>query len=405
MPEFNYRARTDQGRVITGTVDADNQRLATIKLRRQNLTVISIEQIKGKGFPISIPGLGFFRRVSINDLAIFSRQLSTLINSGIPIVQSLNILAAQTEKKIFKDVIHDVRREIEAGSSIGEAFAKHPKVFSDFYVSMLKSGETGGVLDAVLLRLAAYLEELAALKRKVRSALFYPSIILGVAITVVTFMIIFIIPVFKEMFAGFEAELPLPTQILIAISDYIRANILFAIIFLIAGLFLISRAIKTEKGKYLFDVLILKIPIFGKIIRKLVIARFARTLSSLVGSGVPILEAMSVVTKTVGNKIIENAILKARDSIREGERISDPLQRSKVFPPMVTQMIAVGEESGTLDSMLEKVAEFYDQEASSALASATSLIEPILIIVLGVTVGGILICLYYPIFTMATIIK
>jgi len=408
MPIYVYKARNMSGAVVTGTIEAESQRTVILRLKQQHLMVISAEEEKPNPLMNALNkiSISIRRRVGLKDLVLFSRQLSTLINAGIPIVQCLNVLIDQVENKNFKNIIMVIREDIEKGASITMAMSKHPWVFNQLYTSMVKSGESGGVLDEVLERISSYLESVQALRRKVRTAMAYPAVVSFVAIGIVIFLLTFVIPAFKEVFESFGARLPLPTQILINISDLLRIYLPWI---LLAGviIFFILRLLvtKTEKGRITFDGLCLRIPIFGVLFRKVAVSRFARTLGTLVRSGVSILEALEIVAKTSGNKIVELAVMGARSSIREGERITDPLRECGVFPPMVIQMVAVGEETGALDSMLMKVADYYDREVDMAVSALASLIEPLLIVVLGVVVGTIVICMYLPIFMMSSIIS
>ncbi|MBI4753142.1 type II secretion system F family protein [Candidatus Desantisbacteria bacterium] len=339
-------------------------------------------------------------------MVLFSRQLATLINAGIPIVQCLNVLIDQVDNKNFKKIIMNIREDIEKGASITMSMSKHPSVFNQLYTSMIKSGESGGVLDEVLERIASYLESVQSLRRKVQTAMAYPGVVSCIAVLIILFLLIFVIPAFKDVFESFGAKLPLPTMMLIKASDLIKTYIVWFFLFAI-GIFFMGRLFvtKTEKGRLAFDSLLLKIPVFGPLFRKIAVTRFARTLGTLVRSGVSILEALEIVAKTSGNKIVELAVMGARSSIREGERITDPLRECGVFPPMVIQMVSVGEETGALDTMLMKIADYYDREVDSAVSTLASLIEPLMICVLGVIVGGIVICMYLPIFMISTIVS
>ncbi|MEW6007236.1 MAG: type II secretion system inner membrane protein GspF [bacterium] len=407
MAVFNYKAKDNAGAPVSGKIEAANLKEALVKLRGQGLRVLSTEQQKGG---LAIEGLlgkiNILDKPGLGDRVIFSRQLSTLINAGIPVVQCLNILVEQVKKKSFQKILTDVRRDIEGGEFISSALAKYPSCFDRLYVSMVKSGEVGGVLDEVLERIATYLENIAELRRKVIGAMVYPAMILFVAIAVVTFLLVFVIPKFKEVFQMFGEKLPKPTQILINISDFLVHWIwlVFLIIFVIVTVvnIIVNRS---AKARLQWHRIILKIPLFGDLFRKIAIARFTRTLGTLVRSGVPILEALDIVAQTSGNRVIELAILDARNAIKEGERISDPLKRSGVFPPMVVQMISVGEETGALDAMLFKAADYYDREVDATVAALSSILEPMMIVILGVVVGFIVVCMYLPIFSLPGMIK
>ncbi|PIX16361.1 pilus assembly protein PilC [Candidatus Desantisbacteria bacterium CG_4_8_14_3_um_filter_40_12] len=406
MPTYIYKARNMDGTVVTGKIDAETQRSVIMKLKQQHLMVITAEEEKSNIFSRMTEILKFKGWVGLKDLVLFSRQLATLINAGIPIVQCLNVLIDQVDNKNFKRIIMTVREDIEKGASITMSMGKHPNVFNQLYTSMIKSGESGGVLDEVLERIASYLESVQSLRRKVQTAMAYPGVVSCIAVGIILFLLIFVIPAFKDVFESFGAKLPLPTMILIKVSDVIKTYIVWFILF-VMGVFFLGRLFitKTEKGRLLFDSLLLKIPVFGPLFRKIAVTRFARTLGTLVRSGVSILEALEIVAKTSGNKIVELAVMGARSSIREGERITDPLRECGVFPPMVIQMVSVGEETGALDTMLMKIADYYDREVDSAVSTLASLIEPLMICVLGIIVGGIVICMYLPIFMISTIVS
>jgi len=374
-------------------VEAADQKAAIARLREQRLTVVEIRQ-KAKKSPFFKP------KVDTKDVVVFSRQLSTLVSAGIPIVQGLNILEAQAENPAFKTVVSGLRTDIESGLSIADAMRKHPQAFTELYVSMIKAGEVGGILDTILERLSGFLEASEALKAKVKSALMYPTVVGGVAFLITVFLIVFIIPVFKDIFSGFGAELPFPTRMIILLSDTIRGNIVYILAAVGGGVWGVKKYIKTEKGQEKLDDISLKLPVFGILLKKVAIAKFTRTLGTLIKSGVPILQGLETVAKTSGNKIIERAIYKSRDSIKEGGRISDPLKKADIFPPMVIQMISVGEETGGLDNMLNKIADFYDQEVDTAVKGLTSMIEPLIMVVMGVVIGAIVIAMFMPMFSM-----
>ncbi|HAV43310.1 TPA: pilus assembly protein PilC [bacterium] len=405
MPSFTYKAKDPQGKVISGVIEAETERAVVTRLRAQRYTPIKIAEKKPTAIGKFLTSIGLAGRVGVKPLALFSRQLSTLINAGIPIIQSLNILAEQLEHKALKETVSMVRQDIERGSSIAEALNKHPRAFSSLYVAMVRSGEAGGVLDDVLERLSSYLENVIALQAKIRGAMAYPGVVTGIAIIIVTGLLTFVVPAFEEIFSSFGAQLPLPTRILLAISAVIRHYLPLVLLCGIALFFVFMWAIKTEKGRGIWDKTLLKLPIFGVLFQKTAIARFARTLSTLVKSGVPILEALEIVAKTSGNKVVEDAIMESRIAIREGERIADPLKECPVFPPMVIQMVAVGEETGSLDLMLSKIADYYDREVDAAVAALSSMIEPLLILFLGITCGSVIIALFLPILTMSAVIS
>jgi type IV pilus assembly protein PilC len=342
--------------------------------------------------------------VALDDLVVFSRQLATMIDSGMTLVSSLDILKNQTENKMLSQIIHQLYNDVETGKSFCDAIAKYPTAFSEFYINMIKAGEASGTLDAVLERLAVYLEKTAALRRKVQSSLVYPAVIVSMAVLITSVLLIKVVPTFKSIFETLGGKLPLPTQILILISDCFRQSFLALIIIMIALLFLLKRYIATPKGRYLFDKLILRLPIFGTLFLKAAVARFTRTFSTLVKSGIPILNALEIVAKTSGNKVIEEAIENSRQAVRQGESISGPLERSKVFPVMVVRMIGVGEKTGELEKMLGKIADFYEDQVDSAVSGLTSIIEPVVIAFLGIVIGGIVIALFLPIFKISELV-
>jgi len=394
--QFAYKAKEASGKLVEGLVEAADQKAAMARLREQRMTVIEIAQ-KAKKSPFFKP------KVENKDIVIFSRQLSTLVSAGIPIVQGLNILESQAENPAFKTVVSALRTDIESGLSIADGMRKHPQAFTELYVSMIKAGEVGGILDTILERLSAYLEASEVLKAKVKSAMMYPTVVGGAAFFITVFLIIFIIPVFKDIFGGFGAELPFPTRVIIGISDFLRGNIVYILAIVGGGVWGVKKYLKTEKGQEKLDDISLKLPVFGILLKKVAIAKFTRTLGTLIKSGVPILQGLETVAKTAGNKIIERAIYKSRDSIKEGGRIADPLKKANIFPPMVIQMISVGEETGGLDTMLNKIADFYDQEVDTAVKGLTSMIEPLIMVVMGVVIGGIVIAMFMPMFSMSDI--
>lgn len=379
--------------MVEGLVEASDQKAALARLRDQRLTVVEINQKAKKA--------KFFKpKVNNADIVIFSRQLSTLVSAGVPIVQGLNILEAQAENPAFKTVVTGLRTDIESGLSIADAMRKHPQAFTELYVSMIKAGEVGGILDTILERLSAYLESSEALRAKVKSAMMYPMVVGGVAFLITVFLILFVIPVFKDIFAGFGAELPVATKIMIVLSDTLRHYILYILAVGGAVGWSIRKYIRTEKGQEKIDEISLNLPVVGILLKKVAIAKFTRTLGTLIKSGVPILQGLETVAKTAGNKIIERAIYKSRDSIKEGGRIADPLKKADIFPPMVIQMISVGEETGGLDNMLNKIADFYDQEVDTAVKGLTSMIEPLIMVVMGFVIGAIVIAMFMPMFSM-----
>jgi len=398
MPRYKWEGKTLRGEKRTGEMEAPDEGSVRTHLRQQNVIPTKVVA-KGKEISFSLGR----QKVKQKDVAIFTRQLATMIDAGLPLVQSLDILSMQSESKVFKETIKNIKESVEGGSTFAGALARHPKTFDELYTNLVVAGEEGGILDNVLNRLAVYIEKAEALKKKIKSALVYPSTIVAVAVIVVIVLMIFVIPVFDNMFSSMGHTLPLPTLIVIGISKIIKKFILLLIVALVILILMFKRYYATEKGKMAIDTLILKLPVFGILFRKVAVARFSRTLSTLITSGVPILEGLTITSKTAGSKPIEYAIMKARTSISEGETIAEPLARSEIFPPMVTQMIAVGESTGSLDSMLGKIADFYEEEVDVAVATLTSLLEPLLMIFLGVTVGGVVIAMYMPIFKIATV--
>ena len=398
MPIYKWEGKTAKGAIKKGEIEAPNEAAIRIHLRQQNIIPIKIAS-KGKEIKFS---LLFKQKVKQRSIAIFTRQLATMIDAGLPLVQSLEILSSQQESKVFKNIIREIREDVEAGSTFAGALKKHPATFNELYTNLVVAGEEGGILDNILTRLANYIEKSEALRKKVKSALVYPSTIVGVAVIVVMILMIFVIPVFETMFKSAGQTLPLPTLIVLTLSKLIKKYVIVIIPALILLIYLLRKYHKTESGKAVIDRTLLKLPVFGPLLKKIAVARFSRTLGTLVSSGVPILDGLSIVSRTSGNRTIETAILNARASIREGETIAEPLNRSGIFPPMVIQMISVGESTGALDSMLSKIADFYEEEVDIAVANLTSLLEPFLMIFLGIVIGGVVISMYLPIFQMAS---
>lgn len=398
MPIYKWEGKAAKGVIKKGEMEAPNEAAIRTQLRQQNITPTKIS-LKGKEFKIP---LLFKKKVKQRSISIFTRQLATMIDAGLPLVQSLEILASQQDDKFFQKIIREIREDVEGGSTFAGALKKHPATFNELYTNLVVAGEEGGILDTILTRLANYIEKAEALKKKVKSALVYPATIMGVAVIVVMILMIFVIPVFESMFKSAGQNLPLPTLITLTISKLVQKYIVIIIPGFILSFYLIKKYYQTEKGKTVMDTLLLKSPVFGPLFQKIAVARFSRTLGTLVSSGVPILDGLNIVSKASGNKRIEIAILNARASIREGETISEPLGRSGLFPPMVIQMISVGESTGALDSMLSKIADFYEDEVDVAVGNLTSLLEPLLMVFLGVVIGGVVISMYLPIFQMAS---
>ncbi len=397
---FVWKGKTIGGTPQSGEVTVESQEEVLNLLRKKKIVITSIQE-KPKQLKLSFGGR---TRVSTKDLAVFTRQFATMINAGLPLVQCLEILSKQTEKEGFKRVISEVMHDVETGSTLAEALGKHKTVFDQLYVNMVESGEAGGILDDILLRLASYIEKAEALKRKVKSAMMYPMVVLVVAIGATTFMLLFIIPTFAKMFSDFGGQLPLPTQIVLTMSNILRSY-WWAIGATILGLGLGFRQYyRTDSGRGVIDRLQLRVPILGEVLRKASIARFTRTLGTLIKSGVPILTGLDITARTAGNKVISESVLMTRASIREGETLAAPLKECDVFPAMVVQMIAVGEETGALDEMLRKIADFYDDEVDTAVDTLTSVIEPIMIVVMGVLVGGMVVAMYLPMFKLVAVV-
>ncbi|NWG04835.1 MAG: type II secretion system F family protein [Syntrophaceae bacterium] len=400
MPIYKWEGKTAKGVLKKGEMEAPNEAAIRIHLRQQSIIPTKVVS-KGKELTLSLP---FKKKVKQRSVAIFTRQLATMIDAGLPLVQSLEILSQQQEHKTFKNIIREIREDVESGSTFAGALKKHPVTFNELYTNLVVAGEEGGILDNILNRLANYIEKSEALKKKVKSALIYPSTIVGVAIIVVAILMIFVIPVFESMFKSSGQNLPLPTLVVVAFSKLVRKYVIIFIPMVILFFFLFKKYYQTTNGRAVIDKLLLKLPVFGPLFKKIAVARFSRTLGTLVSSGVPILDGLSIVSRTSGNRTIETAILNARASIREGETIAEPLNRSGIFPPMVIQMISVGESTGALDSMLSKIADFYEEEVDIAVANLTSLLEPFLMVFLGVVIGGVVIAMYLPIFNMASAI-
>ncbi len=404
MPVFAYQGRTTQGSTA-GQIEAPDRTAAVAELRRK---AILVTQIKEKaGGPARSVGLRvrFGGKVKDKEMAIFTRQFSTMVDAGLPLVQCLTILAEQSESQTLRTVTSKVAGGVEAGSTLADALRRHPKTFDELYVNLVEVGEAGGILDTVLQRLSVYIEKAAALKRKVKSAMIYPLTIVGVAFIVVLFMLTFVIPTFAKMFTSMGADLPLPTLIVVRLSD-LATRFWWLIIGAVIGIVVGIRAYyKTEGGRSLIDALVLKLPVFGTLIRKVAVARFTRTLGTLVSSGVPILEGLRITARTAGNRVVERAVLETRASVTAGKTLAEPLKASTVFPPMVVQMISVGEQTGALDAMLNKIADFYDDEVDTAVSALTALLEPLMIVFLGVVIGGLVIAMYLPIFRLVTLVK
>jgi type IV pilus assembly protein PilC len=401
MAVFVWKGRTMAGEAQTGEIEVGRQEEALELLRKKRILVTSLRPKTGG---ISLPKFGGGVSVSTKDLAIFTRQFATMISAGLPLVQCLDILAKQSNRPSFAKVITEVTREVEAGSTLSDALGKYRSVFDDLFRNMVAAGEAGGVLDEILLRLAEYIEKADALKRKVQSAMVYPAVVLTVALGATAFMLIFIIPTFAKMFTDFGGELPLPTKIVLGASNILVRFWWVGVLAIIGGAIAFQRYYATENGQRQIDGMVIKIPVLGDVMLKGAVARFTRTLGTLISSGVPILAGLEITARTAGNKVIAEAIMSARASIREGETVSAPLKSSGVFPPMVTQMIAVGEQTGALDEMLRKIAIFYEAEVDTAVDTLTSIIEPIMIVVMGGIVGGMVVAMYLPMFKLISVV-
>ena len=400
MPVFVWKGRTVAGESQSGEIEVARQEDAVEQLRKKRILVTSVRP-KGSGFRIpNIGGPG----VTTKDLAIFTRQFATMISAGLPLVQCLDILAKQASKPSFGHIIGDVTREVEAGSTLSDSLGKHKNVFDDLFRNMVAAGEAGGVLDEILLRLANYIEKADALKRKIAGAMVYPAVVLTVALGATAFMLIFIIPTFAKMFTDFGGELPLPTRIVLGASHFLTGFWWLIILIIVAIAVAFNLYYRGENGKRVVDGLMLKIPVLGDVLLKGAVARFTRTLGTLIASGVPILGGLEITARTAGNKVIAEAIMTARASIREGETVAAPLRTSGVFPPMVVQMISVGEQTGALDEMLTKIAVFYEAEVDTAVDTLTSVIEPVMIVVMGGIVGTMVVAMYLPMFKLINVV-
>ena len=398
MPVYQWVGKNRKDEVQKGEIDAVNEEAVKAQLTRQRITPTKIKQ-KPKDL---LENVTFLQpRVREHDIILFSRQFSTMIDAGLPIIQCLDILYSQQNNATFKKMLKEIKESVEGGATLAEALKKYPKQFDDLYVNMIAAGEAGGILDAILRRLAAYMEKAAKLKSQVKGAMTYPVVTLIIAVVVLAVILVFVIPVFQEMFADFGGELPVPTQIVVAASEMVKSKIIYIIVALTLFIIAFKKFRNTEKGRDLIDYWLLKFPVFGELLRKVAVAKFTRTMGTMLASGVAILEALDIVAKTAGNRTIEKAIYNVRTGIAEGRTMADPLSEAGVFPPMVCQMIGVGESTGALDAMLEKIADFYDEEVDQAVENMTSLIEPFMLVFLGVTIGGLVVAMYLPIFKMA----
>jgi len=395
MPTFEWKGRNRTGQDQTGVLVADSKDAVAAVLRRQQIVVTAVKE---KGKEIAVPKFG--GKVPPQLIAVFTRQFSVMIDAGLPLVQCLEILGSQQEHKVFRRALLQIRQDVESGSNLADAMRKHPKIFNDLFTNMVAAGEAGGILDTILQRLATYIEKAVKLNAQVKSAMIYPVAVISIAVIVVTIILWKVIPVFAALFKGLGAELPMPTLIVIALSNFIASYWWLIGIVIGATWYSLKRYHATYKGKRVLDGILLKAPIIGLLLRKIAVARFCRTLATLTSSGVPILDGLQITAKTAGNSIVEDAIMATRKSVEEGKTISEPLGDTDVFPPMVVQMIAVGEQTGALDTMLSKIADFYEDEVDLAVAGLMKLLEPVLIAFLGVAIGGIVIAMYMPMFSL-----
>ena len=403
MAVYKWQGVSPRGEAMKGEMEATSREAVIIRLRSQRIQPkANTIREKGKGLDYQIPLPNFGSPVKPKDVVVFTRQFATMIDAGLPIVQCLQILSAQAESPAFRKIIGEIKDDVESGTTLAEGIRKHPKVFGDLFASMVSAGELGGILDTILVRLANYLEKAAKLKSKIKGAMIYPACIVSAAVIVTGILLVWVIPVFGEVFSSFGKALPAPTQFVINLSNLVIAWIYYLALLPVIAFFAIRYAYGTEKGRIVIDRLLLKVPVFGELIRKTAVARFTRTLGTLVSSGVPILDALAITARGSGNKIIEAAILNARSSIAAGRTIAEPLIESKVFPPMVCQMISVGETTGSLDAMLQKIADFYEEEVDNTVANLMSLMEPAVILFLGVVIGGLVVSMYLPIFQLGS---
>jgi type IV pilus assembly protein PilC len=395
VPSYAWKGRNRAGSVQEGALVADSKEIALAQLRRQNIVVTGIRE---RGKEISLSKMG--RKVPPKILAVFTRQFSVMIDAGLPLVQCLEILALQQEHKNFQKILLQVRQDVEAGSTLADAMRRHPKAFDNLYVNMIAAGEAGGILDTILQRLSVYIEKAVKLRSQVRSAMIYPVAVIFIAAIVVAVILLKVIPTFAALFTSLGAELPLPTRVVIYASNFLARYFIFVVIAIAAMAYAVRRYYRTYRGRRVIDGLLLKAPILGTILRKISVARFCRTLATLTSSGVPILESLDITARTAGNAIVEDAILETRKSVEGGKTIVEPLKESNVFPNMVVQMIGVGEQTGALDAMLNKIADFYEDEVDVAVQGLVKLMEPVMIFILGVIIGGIVIAMYLPMFTL-----
>ena len=405
MPTFVWEGKNSMGKVLNGEIEAKNVQAVFNALKAQKITPNTKKiREKGKGLEMEIKIPGFGPKVKGKDVVIFTRQFATMIDSGLPLVQALDILGRQHDNKAFKRVLLGVKEHVETGGTLADGMAKFPEAFDVLYTNMVQAGESGGILDIILERLSAHMEKAMKLKREIKTAMIYPGVVISAAAIVTSVLLIFVIPTFGELFSDFGAALPLPTQLCIQLSNFFVANWFFIFGGAFGLITFFFRFMKQERGKEVLHPLFLKLPVFGDIIRKVAVARFTRTLGTMISSGVPILEALNICARTAGNKVVEREVLRARVSISEGKSMVEPLSDSVVFPQMVVQMIGVGESTGALDAMLQKIADFYEDEVDNAVTAMKQMIEPIMILVLGVIIGALVIAMYLPIFKMGSVV-
>ncbi|MGH9177087.1 MAG: type II secretion system F family protein [Acidimicrobiales bacterium] len=401
---YTYKVRDKKGKILQGSLDADSTTLVANKLREMGYVPLAIDKKASGGLKteIKLPGAG---KPKIKDIAVFSRQFAVMIDSGLSLLRALYILEEQTENKVFAKTIGEVRQDVEKGSSLSQALGRHPKTFNRLYVAMVRSGETGGALDRVLIQLADTIEKQVELRQKIKSAMTYPVAVLALVVLILTAMLIFIVPTFKTLYDDLGGTLPLPTRLLLAVSSIMVKAIPILILAMVGAIFAFKRWIESEKGRAIWDRFKLRVPVFGKLVRLIALTRFSKTLAALLRSGVPILESLEITSDTVGNTVVANAVKDVQAGVKQGEPIAKRLENHEVFPPMVVQMLAVGEETGAVDTMLEKVGDFYEREVEATVEALTSLLEPLLICVLGGAVGAMVVSLYMPMFNIIKLIK
>lgn len=401
MPIYVWKGTNSYGEKRKGELEAPDENSALAQLRRLRIDNVKIKE-KPKDLLESIPI--FQPKVTGKDVVIFTRQLSTMIDAGLPLVQCLQILGKQQSNTTFKRIINEIQVDVETGTTLADSMRKHPKVFDNLYSNMIEAGELGGILDTILSRLAVFKEKAMALQKKIKGAMTYPAICLGISLIILVVILVFVVPVFDKMFQEFGSALPAPTQMVVNMSNFFKSNFFLIVIVAVVISWIVKRIYNTEKGRLKIDALLLKSPVIGTLLRRVAVSKFTRTLSTMLQSGVPILEALQVVGRTSGNKVIERAVFRVADSIAEGRPIAEPLEESGVFPNMVVQMINVGESVGALDTMLEKIADFYDEEVDQAVENLTAMIEPFMMVFLGGMIGGLVVAMYLPIFKMASVV-